>query len=73
MTNYRALTMTSTLEAPVTPPPIADKNSAWLLELIALLARLGGQVFLTTTHPELLRIVEDRVDHVVAAGAVRRA
>ncbi len=40
MTNHRALTMTSTLEAPVTPPPFADKNSAWLLELIALLARL---------------------------------
>jgi DNA replication and repair protein RecF len=39
----------------------------------ALLGRLGGQVFLTTTHPELIRITEDRVDHVVAAGVVRRA
>jgi DNA replication and repair protein RecF len=39
----------------------------------ALLARLGGQVFLTTTHPELIRIEDDRVDHVVAHGTVRRA
>ncbi len=39
----------------------------------ALLSRLGAQVFLTTTHPDLLRIEEDRVDHVMAEGTVRRA
>jgi len=32
--------MTSTLEAPVTPPPVPDRNTAWQLDLILLLARL---------------------------------
>ena len=39
----------------------------------ALLARLGGQVFLTTTHPELIRIEDARTDHIVVLGTVHRA
>ncbi len=39
----------------------------------ALLSRLGGQVFLTTTHPDLIRVEGERVDLVVARGTVRRA
>jgi len=36
----------------------------------ALLARLGGQVFLTTTHPEFILLDEDRVDFAVVHGVV---
>jgi len=38
----------------------------------ALLARLGGQVFLTTTHPEFILLEEDRVDFAVIEGRVVR-
>jgi DNA replication and repair protein RecF len=39
----------------------------------ALLSRLGGQVFLTTTQPELILVEEGRVDFRVSAGVVTRA
>ena len=39
--------------------------------LFALLARLGGQVFLTTTHPEFILLEQDRVDFHVEEGRVR--
>ncbi|MEM1413420.1 MAG: DNA replication/repair protein RecF [Myxococcota bacterium] len=35
-----------------------------------LLATLGGQVFLTTTHPEFILLDEGRVDFHVAGGAI---
>jgi DNA replication and repair protein RecF len=35
-----------------------------------LLARLGGQVFLTTTHPEFILLDRDRVDFEVEDGGV---
>ena len=35
-----------------------------------LLARLGGQVFLTTTHPEFILLDEHRRDFQVAGGVV---
>lgn len=38
--------------------------------LFALLDRLGGQVFLTTTQRELIRLEADRVDFHVEAGRV---
>ena len=38
--------------------------------LFDLLARLGGQVFLTTTHPEFILLDEPRRDFHVAAGVV---
>jgi DNA replication and repair protein RecF len=38
--------------------------------LFALLAELGGQVFLTTTQPELILLERDRQDFRVEAGAV---
>lgn len=37
----------------------------------SLLARLGGQVFLTTTHPEFILLEESRVDFQVDEGVVR--
>jgi DNA replication and repair protein RecF len=37
----------------------------------ALLARLGGQVFLTTTHPEFILLDESRVDFFVENGIIR--
>ncbi len=40
--------------------------------LFALLDRLGGQVFLTTTQRELIRLEDGRVDFRVAAGRVER-
>ena len=40
--------------------------------LFELLARLGGQVFLTTTHPEFILLDEERVDFVVAGGVLER-
>ena len=36
----------------------------------ALLDKLGAQVFLTTTHPELIHLERGRVDHQVVAGAL---
>ena len=36
----------------------------------ARLRRMGGQVFLTTTYPELIRLDEDRVDFAVDAGRI---
>lgn len=38
--------------------------------LFARIARLGGQIFLTTTQPELIPLVDDRVDLHVAGGVV---
>ena len=38
--------------------------------LFALLSRLGGQVFLTTTQRELITTAGDRVDLRVEAGRV---
>ena len=40
--------------------------------LFELLSRLGGQVFLTTTHPEFILLEEQRVDFAVHAGVVTR-
>ncbi|MCB9612981.1 MAG: DNA replication/repair protein RecF [Sandaracinus sp.] len=40
--------------------------------LFELLQRLGGQVFLTTTHAEFILLEEQRVDFRVEAGVVRR-
>jgi DNA replication and repair protein RecF len=37
-----------------------------------LLARLGGQVFLTTTHPEFILLGEERTDFEVVSGDVRK-
>ncbi|MFK7991054.1 MAG: DNA replication/repair protein RecF [Sandaracinaceae bacterium] len=41
--------------------------------LFAVLDALGGQVFLTTTHPELIRLEHARVDHRVVEGTLRPA
>jgi len=40
--------------------------------LFQSLSRLGGQVFLTTTHPEYILLNEHRQDFVVERGEVRR-
>lgn len=40
--------------------------------LFALLAKLGGQVFLTTTHPEFILLEDDRVDLAVEGGVAHR-
>ncbi len=37
-----------------------------------LLANLGGQVFLTTTHPEFILLEQNRVDFHVEAGVITR-
>ena len=37
-----------------------------------LLSEVGGQVFLTTTHPEFILLDEERVDFEVDAGRVTR-
>ena len=41
--------------------------------LFACLGRLGGQVFLTTTHAGIIPLEEDRVDFAVASGVVTRS
>src|SRR5690606_5890182 len=41
--------------------------------LFALLDELGGQVFLTTTHPSLIALSRGRVDWRVSNGDVERA
>jgi DNA replication and repair protein RecF len=41
--------------------------------LFALLSDLGGQVFLTTTQPELIEIAHEREDFGVEAGRVAKA
>jgi DNA replication and repair protein RecF len=38
--------------------------------LFGVLAELGGQVFLTTTQPELILLERDRQDFQVQAGSV---
>ena len=43
------------------------------LRLFGLLGELGGQVFLTTTQPELIRLQGERVDYRVEAGTLTRA
>lgn len=48
-----------------------DRARNW--RLFALLAELGGQVFLTTTQPDLILIDHDRSDFVMQAGALRVA
>ena len=47
---------------------------AWsqIQKLGGQVAELGGQVFLTTTHPELIGLAEHRVDFEVLAGRIRR-
>ena len=40
--------------------------------LFQMLARLGGQVFLTTTHPEFILLDEHRTDFRVEGGVVTR-
>lgn len=39
-------------------------------QLFRLLSQLGGQVFLTTTHPEFILLDTDRIDFQVQDGAV---
>jgi DNA replication and repair protein RecF len=39
--------------------------------LFSLLAELGGQVFLTTTQPELILLAHERKDFWVEGGVVR--
>lgn len=39
-------------------------------QLFTLLSRLGGQVFLTTTHPEFILLRDNRRDFAVAGGVV---
>jgi DNA replication and repair protein RecF len=41
--------------------------------LFELLSELGGQVFLTTTQPELIEIDHDRVDFRIESGSVHAA
>lgn len=36
-----------------------------------LLSRVGGQVFLTTTHPDLISVAQDRRDFRVSAGVLQ--
>ncbi|MDQ3035111.1 MAG: DNA replication/repair protein RecF [Myxococcota bacterium] len=60
------------------PPLLLDDVSSELdrtrnERFFALLAQIGGQVFLTTTHPELIRLGEGRADWHVEAGRVTRA
>ena len=38
-----------------------------------LLAKLGGQVFLTTTHREFILLEEARVDYHLVGGRIERA
>src|SRR5690606_19249051 len=40
--------------------------------LFERISRLGGQVFLTTTHPEFILLERDRVDFHVQGGVVTR-
>jgi DNA replication and repair protein RecF len=35
-----------------------------------LLSRIGGQVFLTTTHPDLISVATDRRDFRISAGSL---
>lgn len=35
-----------------------------------LLSRIGGQVFLTTTHPDLISVTQDRLDFRVSEGSL---
>jgi DNA replication and repair protein RecF len=37
-----------------------------------LLSRIGGQVFLTTTHPDLISVSNDRQDFQIQAGSLTR-
>ena len=41
--------------------------------LFSMLARLGGQVFLTTTHPEFILLESDRRDLLVKNGELSAA
>ena len=38
--------------------------------LFERLSRMGGQVFLTTTHPEFILLEGNRVDYAIDAGRV---
>lgn len=40
--------------------------------LFELLGRLGGQVFMTTTHPEFILLEAERVDFHAAGGVIKR-
>lgn len=60
------------------PPLLLDDVSSELdrtrnARFFALLAELGGQVFLTTTHPELIPLSAGRVDFHVAEGRITRS
>ncbi len=37
-----------------------------------MLSHAGGQVFLTTTHPEFILLEDDRIDFHVEAGRLTR-
>jgi len=51
----------------------SELDSTRNARLMQVLDALGGQVFLTTTHRELIRIEDGRVDWTVTAGRVERA
>lgn len=59
------------------PPLLLDDVSSELdrtrnERFFAKLAELGGQVFLTTTHPELIRLSDARVDWHIEQGQMTR-
>lgn len=60
------------------PPLLLDDVSSELdrtrnRRFFEILARLGGQIFLTTTHPELILLDEGRSDWQVEKGRIARA
>ena len=51
----------------------SELDDARNASLLAFLADVGGQVFITTTHPKHVIVEGERVDFAVEDGAVRRA
>lgn len=61
-----------------TPPLLLDDVSSELdrvknRRFFSMISRLGGQVFLTTTHPEFILIDEERVDLRIDGGEIRNS
>ena len=46
------------------------RSDAVNARLMRLLDEVGAQVFVTTTHPELIRVAHHRVDYRVEAGRI---
>jgi DNA replication and repair protein RecF len=51
----------------------SELDDARNASLLAFLDGVGGQVFITTTHPKHVVVAGDRIDFEVDGGAVRRA